>query len=59
MTLKQYIESLGDKVAAKKLGEKERTVRSWRYGERFPMRNKAVSIVKKTGGMVSLAEIYG
>ena len=36
MTLKQYIEFVGEEAAAELFGAKRNTVRSWRYNQRQP-----------------------
>ncbi len=43
---------------AARYGVKERTVSSWRYGERFPSRAKAQELVALSGGELTMAIIY-
>ena len=56
MTLKKYIEKHGDKACADLFNVKIRTIQSWRLGDRFPYREKALEIVLKT--KLSLKDIY-
>lgn len=57
MRLPDYIKLIGDAKAASLWGVKERTVASWRRGERVPRREQAAKIV--TSSPVSYADIYG
>jgi len=57
MNLKQYLEKLGDAKAAKKFGIKERTIRSWREGDRTPRPEHARLIVSLSP--VTMKGIYG
>jgi hypothetical protein len=58
MELKNYIELLGDEVAAQLFEVKPRTTASWRRGERLPRPSQALVIVERTNGKVSLKDIY-
>jgi DNA-binding transcriptional regulator YdaS (Cro superfamily) len=58
MTLKEWITKVGDAEAAKRLGIKERTVKSWRLGERMPRPAKVRDIAKITGNRVSFKECF-
>jgi DNA-binding transcriptional regulator YiaG len=52
----RYLTAVGDVEAARVLGVKRRTVRSWRYGDRRPRPAQAREIVKLAP--VSLDDIY-
>ena len=60
--LKSFIERVGDPKAAKLIGVKERTVASWRRGERTP-RTKHIKKIQKAakaaGYDISLESIFG
>ena len=56
MTLKQYILKRGDATCAELFNVKQRTVQSWRLGDRYPSREKALEIVAKT--KLTLKDIY-
>ena len=56
MTLKQYIKKHGDIACAKLFNVTPRAAQSWRLGDRFPSREKALEIVAKT--KLSLKDIY-
>jgi hypothetical protein len=60
--LNPWIDSLstsdGPAAAAELLGEKRRTVDSWRRFERVPSFRSALNIVKKSGGRVDFNGIY-
>ena len=58
VNLDTYIKQLGDVEAASLFCVKLRTIESWRRGERFPRREKALSIQDLTLGAVSFAECY-
>lgn len=58
MRLKDYIETMGDRAFADWIGVSRRIVTDWRNGNRIPRPKAARQIVKKTGGRVSLADIY-
>jgi hypothetical protein len=58
MTLPDYIAAVGDDRAARLFRVTERTAQSWRLGTRLPRPAKAVEIVKRTKGRVSLAGIF-
>ncbi len=53
----RYLVELGDKAAAESLGVPERTVKSWRLGDRIPRPRKASEIAAATS--MTLADIYG
>lgn len=57
MTLKQYITKHGDEKCATLFDVKPRTAKSWRLGQRFPSREKALEITQKT--KLKLIDIYG
>lgn len=59
MDLPDFIRTHGDDRCAELFGVKPRTVASWRRRENFPRAQKALEIVEKTDGLVSLAGIYG
>jgi hypothetical protein len=52
MTLKKWIEKVGDEVAANRLGRSVNTVRAYRLGNRVPSRRLAESMRALTGGKV-------
>lgn len=57
MDLKTFLESFeSDKQAGLVLGVKERTVASWRRGERIPRPKQADRLVES--GLISYEEIY-
>lgn len=58
MTLIEYIKSVGDSTAADFFGVEERTVASWRRGERCPRTDTAKKIVKSLNGLLSLDDCY-
>lgn len=62
MELNAWIDSLSSatpsKVAAELLGEKRRTVDSWRRFENTPSFAAALNIIKKSGGRVDFNGIY-
>lgn len=58
MTLIEYIVEVGDEVAARVLNAEERTIASWRRGERTPRPKKAFEIEKTLKGRVSFADCY-
>jgi DNA-binding transcriptional regulator YdaS (Cro superfamily) len=59
MKLATFIESVGDKEAARLFRVTTRAVASWRRGERIPKREHAQVIVIATDGQVSFDDIYG
>ncbi len=59
MNLKEYIATLGDAAAAKRLGISERSAKAYRLGARYPGREKAQRMVKRSKGVLSLDAIYG
>lgn len=59
MKLATFIESIGDKEAARLFGVTERAAASWRRGERSPKKEHAQTIVVATDGQVSFEDIYG
>lgn len=59
MDLPSYIEELGMAQAAKALGASYSAVAMWRRRERFPKREKAIDIERRTKGRVTVAEIFG
>lgn len=59
MELPEWINSKGgDEAVAKLLGEKERTVKSWRHLERAPSLKSACNIVKISGRVVDFNGIF-
>jgi hypothetical protein len=58
LSLPQYIESVGDAVAADLFRVKLRTVESWRRRERFPRAEQARLIVRVTDGQVDYRGIF-
>lgn len=48
--LQKFIAEVGDEKASEIFGEKLRTVRSYRYGSRWPRLNKVEGMIKKSGG---------
>lgn len=59
MSLQKYLADIGDAVAAKRFGITERAARSYRSGQRKPKPKVALKMVKKSGGALTLASIYG
>lgn len=59
ITLKTYIEQLGDDEAAKRLGITARTAGAYRRGEREPRPEQARKWVREMGGLLTLESIYG
>ena len=58
MNLSEYIKRKGTKEAAELFGVSEAAAKSYRYGWRVPRPEVANRIVSKTGGEVTLAEIF-
>lgn len=58
VSLKRYIEAVGDTVAAELFNVEQRTVSAWRRGERLPRTNKAKEIIKATKGRLKMDDIY-
>jgi len=56
--LHEYIDSLGDAEAAKRLGITPRTARNWRLRWRRPKPKDARRIEQRTRGAVTFAECY-
>ncbi len=60
MRLADYIAKMGpDHKFAELVGVARRTVADWRTGNRRPRPEQAQVIVKRTKGLVSMADIYG
>jgi hypothetical protein len=59
MRLSDYIANMGDKAFAEFVGVSRRIATDWRNENRIPRPKAARKIVEKTGGKVSLADIYG
>lgn len=57
MNLAEFIEQVGDPAAARLFGVEERTVASWRRGERTPRKETAKIIVDRSP--VTYAGIFG
>lgn len=53
-----YIVQLGDKRAALKFKVTERTIKSWRLGQRKPGADTLAVILTRTKNLYSIAEIY-
>lgn len=53
----RYLASLGDDVAAERLGIPRRTVKSWRLGDRVPRPAQARQIIAAMP--ISMGDIYG
>jgi DNA-binding transcriptional regulator YdaS (Cro superfamily) len=58
MSLRDYIERIGNTAAAHLFGVKPGTAKAWRYGYRLPSATAALRIIDRTGGKVSWDEIY-
>lgn len=58
MDLSTYIREKGEAPCAALFGVSIWTIRKWRTGDRLPSPAKANDIVSRTGGDVSLADIY-
>lgn len=58
MTLKTYIDFVGNEIAAKLFNVKIRTIVSWKRGDRSPRLEKAKEIIKATKGKVTMEGIY-
>lgn len=59
MNLREYIEAMGDDIAAKRLGISPRAAKSYRLGVRLPRPAAARQMVKRSRGALSLQAIYG
>lgn len=59
MNLREYIDALGDELAAKTLGITVRAARSYRSGQRTPRPKQAAQMVKRSNGKLTLEAIYG
>ena len=59
ITLKKYIEYIGNAGAAKLFECSEATVKSWRYGRRQPSIKQAKKIIKAANGKIDFESIYG
>lgn len=58
MKLSEYIEMVGDSVAADMFGVTERAAMSWRRLERSPRPEKAREIAKVTKNKVSFSDCF-
>jgi len=58
MKLKDYITTVGEDLASELFNTKQRTIKSWRLGERVPNRTKAKLIERATKGKVTFIECY-
>jgi hypothetical protein len=58
MTLKEFIEEIGDGRASELLDVPVRTVAAWRRGERLPRPAQAAKIVRAARGKVDYSGIY-
>ncbi len=58
MTLREYIERVGDRKAGELFGVPPRVAQSWRLGYRKPLPSKALEIERVTLGIVTMKEIY-
>lgn len=59
MNLPDYIRSIGEERASAEFGVSVWTIRSWRQRTRFPRIAKAVEIVSKSRGAVTMDVIFG
>jgi len=59
MSLKEYIEFVGEDAAAELFNTKITTIRSWRYKQRQPRVEEAKKIISKSGGKLNWESIYG
>jgi len=61
MTILEYINKYGltRPQFAKKLGVVHQAISHWITGERHPRPSMAKKIIKKTGGEVTMQDIYG
>jgi len=59
ITLKDYIEFVGQRKAAKEFGCSDAACKSWRYGYRQPTINQAKKIIRATDGRLDYESIYG
>lgn len=57
-SLSEFIASMGDEAFSRQFDVKERTVASWRRGERIPRPIQARRLVEKSGGDLTMAMIY-
>lgn len=58
MNLTEYLKKHGTAASAQRFGVSTHTIKSWRWGNKYPRTDKANEIVAITGGEVSLAGIY-
>jgi hypothetical protein len=58
MTLSEYITQIGDDKAAKLFDIDVRVAKSYRLKERQPKPQKAMEMVRKLKGAITLEEIY-
>jgi len=59
ITLKEYIEFVGQKNAAVIFDCSEAACKAWRYGHRQPRINQAKKIIIATKGFLNYDSIYG
>tara|TARA_Y100001980_G_C14298276_1_gene126735 strand:+ start:169 stop:375 length:207 start_codon:yes stop_codon:yes gene_type:complete len=59
ITLKEYIEFIGQKNAAVIFDCSEAACKAWRYGYRQPTINQAKKIIIATKGSLNYESIYG
>ena len=59
ISLKRYIEFIGNSGAAKLFECSEATVKSWRYDRRQPSIKQAKKIIKAANGKLDFESIYG
>ena len=57
-TLREYISSLGDEAAAKRLGVSLRAVQSWRYGDRSPRTKDIPRLIELSGGELTYGSFF-
>lgn len=58
MTMKEYLEMIGDRAMAQRLGVSRRAVQSWRLGDRTPRPNMARRIIEVSEGKLDYSGIY-
>ena len=59
ITLKKYIEAVGNWYAAELFDCSIHSIKAWRYGHRQPSVDQAKLMIQKTNGILSYESIYG
>ena len=59
ITLKKYIEFIGNNKAAELFDCSLHSVKAWRYGHRQPSVDQAKMIIKVSNGVLDYEAIYG